>query len=185
MKALVITAGHNSSGKTTLTKKLSDDLGISVVEGDDYRRFLRDTVSYFQNLDFTHPNPLAAIASELTHIHRISTCRALLTNDQPVIHCSAMPTKEGRSELKKNLSADIDDVKVIFLYAKLDDATLLERLRERDQNDPDAIGWEKHYVDIKRDMFEEPTEDECDELLIYDQSNYEYVRDRLSHLMTL
>ena len=178
----VLLVGHNASGKTTLARQLAEDLNLQLVEGDPFRMFLAAEIPYFKDLDISIPNPKARIASQLTHDYRHMLARKLLKADQAVLYGGGNLKRDVRAHIFEKICNGIATRRVI-LYCKIDEGTLLGRFAERERNDSKSR-WTEHYFRYRKPQLEEPAADECDELIVYDQQNYEEVRDRLKRLLT-
>ena len=165
--------GHNGSGKTTLAKKLEVDLGANRINADDFRHFIKENILYFNTLDFTYKNADFDLLNPLAINYRMQLTDILLGAKQSVIYEGSGFKKEWRKkyiEVAKNHTA-----KTVLITCTIEENELLERLAKRQNGER----WQKQYFDHKVRAFEQPTKDEADIVLTYDQTNYDEILAKL------
>ena len=52
---LIMVIGHNSSGKTVVSKKIADIFKLSMVNNDLIRSFISKNIRYYKDLIFSYP----------------------------------------------------------------------------------------------------------------------------------
>jgi adenylate kinase family enzyme len=174
----VVLVGHNGSGKTTLAKKLEEDLGINVVSGDPLRLLMKREIKYFNDFDISIPTDKGRGTNLIINTYRHQLSRLLLENNQAVIYDSNALKKSDRAEIIHKVTAGIDSVTTVIIRIYIPEEELLERLQNRSEPN-----WLEHYMKHKKPTFEMPTADEADHLLVYDQKNYEEIKETLYRLM--
>lgn len=170
--ALINVVGHNSAGKTTLSKKLADDLDLERINGDDFRLFIYDHFRYFGNEKLGKKSPKNDQLNLFLVQYRHAIASILLAGGRSVIIDGSGATKQIRRLYLQKVAEDFPQTKQIIIYAQIDEAELIDRLKNRDRSQDESV-WLEYYHTIRRQEFEPPTADEADELLIYNQHNYE------------
>jgi len=170
--------GHNSTGKTTIAKRLEEDFGISRVNGDDFRLFIYKHVKFFQNEKLGLPSHKNDILNQFIINYRIELAEIMLKEGASVSLDGTGATKAWRKRYMDKIKRDFHNVKRVIIYAQLDEQELLKRLSERDRQNDTQI-WTRHYLHLKKKLFEPPEPDEADYLLIYNQHNYDEVKANL------
>jgi predicted kinase len=180
---LINVVGHNGSGKTTLSKKLSKDLGLNNINGDEFRQFIIERFPFFKGMELSIPEERhTRYLSPLVIDYRFGVASALLKAGQSVLMDGSGATKEHRKHLFEHLSTNDPDIKRVIIYCKVPEAELIERLRNRDQESRTAE-WEKVYTRKKKALFEPPEPNECDNLMIYTQDNYQVILQQVTALL--
>jgi len=169
--------GHNSSGKTTLAKKLETDFGFSRVSGDDLRGFVCKDVAYFQGTPWDYPNERTRELNPLVAAYRLELSRVLLRAGQHVLYDGSGSTRKIRKQYLDKVQSDFPNTTRVIIWADLSEAELVARLGERGGK------WLQQYQDIKIHSFEEPEVSETDILLRYDQHNYDTLAAQLRTLL--
>lgn len=180
--ALINVVGHNSAGKTTLSKKLADDLDLERINGDDFRLFIYDHFNYFANEKLGKKSPKNDQLNVFLVQYRQAITNILLTGGCSVIIDGSGATKHIRQLYLQKVAEDFPAVKRVIIYAHIDEEELIQRLKSRDQSQDEAV-WLEHYHSVRRQQFEHPTKDEADELLVYDQHNYESILGSLRQIL--
>lgn len=168
--------GHNSSGKTTLAKRLEKYLGLSRISGDDFRQFVHDHVAYFHDIDMSYPNKRYSEINPLVIQYRFKLCEILLRGGQSVIFDGSGTTKEYRARYLERIKAAYPQVTRVLIWTNVSEQELLIRLKQRGDS------WLKQYHNLKKHSFQPPSDNESEVLLRYNQNNYE---DTCSHLQKL
>lgn len=122
-KHMWIITGPAGCGKTTVAKYLAEELNLPYVEGDDWhtqanKDKMRDNVPLN---DSDRWDWLEALREE--------SLRQLQTADNVVVTCSAL--KHKYRDVMRVASAENQNVYVHFIYLKVDEATLKERVAQR------------------------------------------------------
>lgn len=168
--------GHNSSGKTTLAKRLEEDLGLSRISGDDFRQFIHEHVAYFHDIDMSYPNKRYGELNPLVIQYRFELCEILLHAGQSVIFDGSGATQEHRARYLEKIKAAYPPVARVLIWADVPEQELLVRLEKR------GSSWLEQYHNLKKHSFQPPSDNESEVLLHYDQNNYE---DICSHLQKI
>jgi gluconokinase len=122
-KHMWIITGPAGSGKTTVAKYLAMELSLPYVEGDDWhpqanKDKMRDNIPL---TDGDRWDWLGALREE--------SLKQLQTSDNVVVTCSAL--KHKYRDVMRVASVESRDVDVHFIYLKVDEATLKERVAQR------------------------------------------------------
>lgn len=122
-KHMWIITGPAGSGKTTVAKYLATELSLPYVEGDDWhpksnKDKMRDNIPL---TDGDRWDWLGALREE--------SLKQLQTSDNVVVTCSAL--KHKYRDVMRVASVENRDVDVHFIYLKVDEATLKERVAQR------------------------------------------------------
>ena len=176
MQLFIALVGHNASGKTSVAKRLEQDLEINRVNADDFRQFVSEHIRYFKDLDISIKNPRYELLTEITHNYRLDMSWLLLRAQQSVIYDGSGATKAWRSRYLDYVTQHHPDVHRVIIYVDISEEQLLQRLRDRAQH------WEAQYWGSKKELFERPTPDEADTLLVYNQDNYDEILAELARL---
>lgn len=173
--------GHNSSGKTTVAKKLQEDLGVSRVNGDDFRLFIYENVAFFGGEKLGKKSLKNDALNKFIVNYRIELSEIILSGGGSVIFDGSGATRQWRSFYMDRILKGFPQVKRVIIYTEIKEDELLARLAERDSSGERI--WIKHYHELKKDLFEPPSQDEVDLLLTYNQQNYEEIRSALARLL--
>jgi gluconokinase len=123
IKHVWIITGPAGSGKTTVAKYLATELCLPYVEGDDWHpEANKDKMA--ANIPLTDADRwdwLGALREESLH--------QLQTADNVVVTCSAL--KHKYRDVMRVASVENRNVDVHFIYLKVDEATLKERVAHR------------------------------------------------------
>jgi predicted kinase len=163
--------GQFSSGKTLVAKKLEEDLGFSIISGDDLRLFVYERLG--------KKSPKNDLLNQFLIDYRFEMMRLLLGAGENVILDGSGATQQWRQKYFTEAKKDFPEIKKIIIYAEVDEPELLRRLAQRDSGDPDMV-WQTHY---RKRFFEPPLRNEADELIVYDQSNYDNVSNKVASLL--
>lgn len=123
VKHLWVITGPAGSGKTTVALYLASELKVPYVEGDDWHpQSNKDKMKNGTPLtDTDRWDWLGALREE--------ALRQLQTSDKVVMTCSAL--KHRYRDVMRVASVENRDVEVHFIYLKVDEATLKERVAHR------------------------------------------------------
>lgn len=172
MSILVLLVGHNGSGKSSLAAKLQQDFQhINVVGGDELREYIKSTIPFFSDLDYSFPDEKNTLLNPVIHNYRSLLTHQLLKAGQTVLFDASNFSKAMRTS--RILEVKDLPCKVAILYCSANDELLQKRLSAR------GAQWLRQYQQIKKEMFEPPTADECDEVITFDQDNYQEVKQKL------
>ena len=181
-QCLILVIGHNASGKTMLSNRILKHFNINRVNGDDVRDFLISKIHYYSDMHYSYPNPKIKSANKVVNIFREELIRELLSQGESVLVDGGGITKESRKrylELK-----NISSRKVITVIIELDieENILLQRLKHRDKSNRN-YRWVDLYDDIRREKYEEVTDDEADYVLKLNQDNSDAIIERMSDIV--
>ena len=178
MKQLFINVvGHNSSGKTTLAKKLEADLDLNRVSGDDFREFVHTHIAYFKDTDMSYPNKRYTELNPLVLQYRFDLSWILLRAGQNVLFDGSGATREYRARYLTQVLEDFPEVTRVIILANVPEQELRDRLERRGKK------WLKQYEDLKKQSFEPPEKGEAEIVLRYDQHNYDVIKESLEKLL--
>lgn len=123
VKHMWVITGPAGSGKTTVAKYLASELDFPYVEGDDWhstsnKEKMRDNIPL---TDGDRWDWLEALREE--------SLRQLQTSANVVVTCSAL--KHKYRDVMRVASVENREVDVHFIYLKVDEATLKERVAHR------------------------------------------------------
>lgn len=173
--------GHNASGKTTLSDKLAKSFKINQVNGDAFRKFVYDHVAYFQDTDLSFPSKKGGELNPLTILYRIELAKILLQSGENVLFDGSGFTLEHRNKYLNEITRVFPKVTRVIIWADIEEADLLERLRARDQKS--GAQWVRMYKELRKQAFVPPINGEVEVLIRYDQHNYEEVRQQIKDLL--
>gem|GEM_PF-3244691 len=175
-RLLVLVSGYNASGKSTLSRKLSEDLGCNRINGDDFLEFIRQSTPYFSDLDISHVNTKYDMLKQFKVDYRNQLATVLLQADQAVILDVSAHKKITRQQLMGPLKS-IAGAKTAIIWIDISEDELLRRLNAREQSEK----WVEQYH--QKGAYERPGEDEADYVLRYDQNNYDEIKSRVAELL--
>lgn len=178
----ILVMGHNGSGKTHVSKKLAERFQLNRVNGDDFRIFVYEHIKYFQEVNNSYPGPKNNQLQHLVNDYRIGLTNILLDAGESVIFDGSGSTKQVRTKYLSQLKAKYPNLKSVIVWTDITEPELLERLQERDKDS--NARWTDMYHNIKKELFEPPTEDEADVLLRYDQANYDDIERQIGTLLS-
>ena len=181
-QCLILVIGHNASGKTMLSNRILKHFNINRVNGDDVRDFLISKIHYYSDMHYSYPNPKIKSANKVVTTFREELIRELLSQGESVLVDGGGITKESRKkymELKK-----ISSQKIITVIIELDveEKILLQRLKHRDKSNKNHR-WIDLYNDIRKDKYEEVTNDEADHVLKFNQDNPDAILERMRDIV--
>ena len=170
--------GFNAAGKTTLAKKLENELHFNRVSGDDFRDFAQTHIAYFDMVPRSHSTEKYKQLNPLVMSYRLDMTKTLLLAGQNVIYDGSGNTKAYRKIYLDLVAKTAPHVKVVLITVKADEQTIVERLHKR----TDGKNWLEMYENRKK-SFEPSTQEEADLLLEYDQNNYQDIKEAISKLL--
>ena len=180
-QTLIITVGYPGSGKSPLSKEIANKFKISRINGDDIRVFLKDNISYFNDIKVNeYETPKAKSFYKLSQSIRKQLLENLFENNQSVIIDGGNHQIIKRENWIKFTRENYPDTRIVIIYVKIDEKTLLERLDKRDKKE--GAKWRENYEKRWSKTFEEPTLDEADYLLVYDQDNKDEILEEVREL---
>ena len=154
--------GLPAVGKSTIGNKISSEFNISHINKDRFRDFLIGNIRFFNDTPYSHRNPKIKLVNEVVAPAADKIILQHLKNGQSVIIDGYGKNKEkrdGYKELIKNY-----DYKIIIIYVKEKEETILKRLKKRDEEDKNSRWIETYYTRWKP-TFSVPKKEECDELI--------------------
>src|SRR5579872_4795408 len=90
--------GHNASGKSTIAKRLEQELQVNRISGDDFREFLASHILYFQKTGFSYPSDKTKVLHPVVFSYRTELAYALLAAGQSVLYEGSGATREIRQK---------------------------------------------------------------------------------------
>lgn len=173
--------GHNASGKTFVSKKLTDKFSLNRVSGDDFRMFLYEHVSYFEDQNNSYPTKKNIVMRPLVNAYRSKLIMLLLEADQSIVSDGSSFTRSIRKKYFSKMKAERPELTIVIIWADLPEPELLERLAERDKQS--KARWVDMYNNYRKAEFEPPEASEADLLLVYNQKNYEEIEQKIAALL--
>jgi len=125
-------------GKTTLAKRLSQDLGIPCLPKNDIKEFLFDTLGIRDDEEW------AKLLGRTSAAMLYEVANELLSANQSLIIENTFPSAYAPQDIEKVLHTQRAKALEIFCYA--DEAVRIERVRNRINSD------ERHAVHVAQDM---------------------------------
>jgi len=181
MPTFVNIVGYNGTGKTTLAKRLEEYLGFNRINGDAFRLFVINEIAYFKDLDLSHQNDRHEYLSPLVVQYRTELSLSLLRAGENVIMEGSGLLKSYRELYLHKIKQQDPKTKTVLIVCKIAEDKLADRLRLRDASTQDESWQIMHKA--KENIFEMPTEDEADAILIYSQDNYDDIKSKLKDVM--
>ncbi len=169
-QTLILIFGHNASGKTTLAKKIVEQLDVSRVNGDDIRDFLISKIRYYADAIYSYPSPKIRSANISVNVFRKVIIEELLKQGESVLVDGAGITKERRRNRLIFAEALPEKAQTVIIECVLSETELLDRLRERDKKSA-KDKWVDFYKDIRKEQYDRVSTDESDFVFHYDQKN--------------
>ena len=183
MKQVFIgTTGHWAAGKTTLARKLAKRFDMDLIRGDAVRDFLIKEISFYKDAQYSHHNPLIDSANKVGRKFKLSLMKELIKQGRSVLVDSAGYVKEKR-KVHLNLVKKINPkIITILINTQENNNIIVERLKERDRK----MGWkwEETHDKIRKKTFQEPTSEEADHILTFDQKNYDEIVSKLEKIFS-
>lgn len=181
MPVFVSIIGHNGTGKTTLAKKLENELGFNRINGDAFRLFAIKEIRYFKDLDLSHPNGRHESLSPLVFKYRTDMSATLLGLGENVIMEGSGLLKDHRQIYLDRIKKEVPATKTVLIVCDVPHNILVGRLKLRDEPTKDE-SWQD-MLKAKESMFEAPASDEVDVLLTYTQDNYDEIKTKLKAML--
>lgn len=170
----ILLSGHNASGKSFVASRLVNHFKLNFIRPDSIRELLIKEVNFFKDADFSYPSEKAVLMRPMVQSYRKDLCKVLLDRDASILLEDAGPTKALRKEFFNLAKQTSSKVITILISLEIEEQLLINRLKERDVKEPNSR-WERQYSDVKRSLYEIPTEGEADYLLKYDQRNLDSI----------
>jgi predicted kinase len=173
--------GHNASGKSTLSRKLTKALPLNRVNADDFRQFIFDNIPYFKGTDSSFPNHRFTILGDIFNHYRFELCWVLLQEKQNVLLDGSGYKDTTRAKYLPQVKEKFPEVIRVIIWCQLPEPELLERLTERNKTQGDK--WLRQYHEIKKPGFVSPSENEAEIVLNYTQDNFDEILGKLKELL--
>jgi len=167
---LILISGHNASGKSTLAKKIESQFDISRVNVDIIRDLVINNIKYYSDTHYSYPNSKIKSANKVISIFRKELIKELLLQNQSVLIDGAGITQERRRAYLYLKNSSSNPIKTIIIEATIDENTLLNRLKNRD-NKNNRHKWIDFYKDIRKEKYETVEKKEANFILKYNQNN--------------
>lgn len=171
--------GPVGSGKTTLAKKIEEDFKFNIISGDPLRIMIKNEVLYFKDIDISLGSEKTRLIRGIVHDYRKEMCKALLSANQPVIYDANAVARSERSQIIKDSTKDIKNLRTLIIYMNTPEEVILERLNKRPEKH-----WLKQYLYYKKPNIELPDSTEAQEVIFYNVDDYEKLKNLLSTWLT-
>jgi predicted kinase len=136
---LIIISGHPGTGKTTLSKKISDKFGLPLVSMDAIKEQMWDTMGH--EFDFEFSDKVGKTAFELTfHFIEASLSKGVFLVAEA--HFSPIMNNERFNKLKEKYNA-----KILQIHCDCETEALQKRFKERMKKDSYHRGH-KHTISL-------------------------------------
>ena len=169
-QCLILVVGHNASGKTMLSNEMIKHFNINRVNGDDIRDFLISKIHYYSDTHYSYPNPKINSANKVVTIFREELIRELLSQGESVLVDGGGITKESRKRYLKLKKISSRKIITVIIESDIEENILLQRLKHRDKSNRNHR-WVDLYDDIRKEKYEEVTNDEANHVLKFNQDN--------------
>ncbi|NQZ84360.1 MAG: nucleoside monophosphate kinase [Nanoarchaeales archaeon] len=166
---LILLFGHNSSGKSTISKEMLKYFELSRVNGDEIREFLKDKINYFKDSNYSYPNEKISKVNILVTQLRIDLIKELINSNQNILIDGSGIKKSARKKFTQ-LVKDNKKYKTIIIETKISEIELLKRLMKRDLSNSNDK-WVYHYEEFRKERYESLSKSEGDFCLEYNQKN--------------
>lgn len=156
MQYVIGLVGKPAVGKSTLGRKLAEELNFSHINKDEFRRFFISEIKYY-NEGFHYDTNF-----QIKSINRVlmpmadNLIKELLDAGQNIIIDGYGKRKKSRDHAKKVVNEF--DVKIILVYLKADENIMIERLSKREDGD----NWVISYYSKWKNEFDVPNSNEAD-----------------------
>lgn len=179
----ILLAGPNCCGKTPFALSLLETLpSIQHVTGDKFRDFLRNTLPYYSEVDFSLDDPATRSANNLAKNYISELTRELVLNNKSVV----IDATNLRSETRKFRIDEIKKLqpgtKTIIIGFDILPTDIREKLKGRDIINSKSQ-WLKNYDDYIQKTYELPTEGEADFVFIADKTNQAQIISKIQDII--
>ncbi len=179
---LILVAGHNATGKSTLTKEIISEFDINQVNGDVIREMLISNIKFYSNTHYSYPNEKILSANKVGSIFITELIKELLIQKQSVIIDGVGITRERRNKFLALVNDCNKKIITIIIETILEEDKLLIRLKKRD-NKNKQHRWVEFYKDIKKEKYESIDDSEADFILKYNQNNSKEIIQAIKNIM--
>jgi len=181
MVVLIGFVGLQASGKTTFAKEIAGEFGLNYVRTDSIRDFLIKNITYYHAADYSYHNPLIDSANKIVTTVCDDIIRELLSQEQSLILDSCGNKKTKRKVRFDKAKTNCPNLKIIIIYVKADEKSVLLRLKERDRKTKQK--WVQNYESFWKKNYEVPDKNEADYLLVYDGKNKQQIIDQVAEII--
>jgi len=180
---LIITVGYPGSGKSTLVAQLKKEFpSFNIVNGDPFRDLMRKEMPYFNTLEFSEMTPSVERANAIAKEYKRMVLDELIRSGQSAL-MEGNHLERGKRDKWFSGPREINpNILTVILYLKIDTEDLIERYKQRDVKNSGSV-WVSEFKKWRKEQLEEPTEDEADELIIFNQNNYDEVISKIRGLL--
>lgn len=158
MNYVIGLVGKPAVGKSTLGSRLSNELGISHLNKDEFRRFFISHIKYYNDGFYYDTNPQIKSINRVLRPMTDKLIKELLDAKQNIIIDGYGKNKKSRDHYIELLKEY--DIKIILVYIKSDENIILDRLskRDKDQN----TKWVESFHSRWNEEFDVPNSNESD-----------------------
>ena len=177
MRQLIINiVGLPASGKSTLAKKLSEELDFDHINGEPIRRLLNHEINYYHDKQVGRSGKINDSFARVVDKWRLDLVDELLSRGRSLIVEGGINSL-SRQKYRNMLAGKYSEVKSIMIYAQVGPKEHKKRLQARGED------WVERIETYYSKTFEPPQSGEYDELLIYDQANFDDILTRLKQFL--
>jgi len=164
---LIFVIGHNSSGKTFISKKIADSLKISRINNDLMRAFVIKNIHFYNNTTTSYLGKKIKSINKSVYKFSHSLIVELLGQKQSVLVDGLNIIKKDRSVYLQTFDKNVTR---IIIETQIDEKDLLKRLKKRDVKSKDDR-WVEFYKNNRKDLYNPIQDNEADHVLYYNQNN--------------
>ncbi|MFA6307467.1 MAG: AAA family ATPase [Patescibacteria group bacterium] len=177
MKQLfIMLIGFSRSGKTTLAKKIIENIkDLVLIDSDSIHLFLNNTYPLFQDND-TIEGQSYEIRQKTTKAIQEALISTLLKDGHSILLDANNGKKEVRETILKTVKNINPEIQTILLRHKIDEKILYKNIKKADQI-KGGYTWKDLYEKIQKPNFDEATKDETNYLLIHTNNTADIINE--------
>ena len=166
-QVVISVIGLAGTGKTTLSKFLSEALDFDRIEKDAFRRFIFNNYNYFEGCMISRPDPRHQVQQRISYSWLQPLVSELLKQRRSVILEGGV-TRKVRMEANHFCKEQAQGkIKTIGVFLNLPEEVYMPRLLERDSNE--GTDWKNRIISLRED-FEQPLDGDYDHMIVLENS---------------
>jgi predicted kinase len=172
---LIITVGYPGSGKSTLVRKIRDQFPtLNIINGDPFRDFLRDQISYFHDVEYSKMTPKVKQANSIAKEYKRLVFETLLQNGASMLIEGNHLERDLRDHWFIKAKEINPEIVTTIIYCAIQENELLMRYARREKDNPES-SWISEFREWNKARLDEPTPNEADKFIIFNQHNEDEV----------